>query len=504
MPQSKCSVKGVNALLNQARVLWCDAEANLDRLANLKSVRRIVESAKRAKVNTIVVDVKPLIGEVLYHSSVAPRLTGIKGFAYPSDFDLLEAMISEGHSKDIKVHANINVFSEGHRQFSQGPGFDHPHWQVVSHEGLWKISIGSALFEASSVDILCTGDPVSIYTSKTADVSSGKSRAFVTVSRDLVCSVSLKYAPCDADGCVIAIPEGLAREITTGDRVSFKATTLLRRMSESRLPSYGLFVNPIGPAREYELAVIGEIMSGYPVDGILFDRMRYPNLHADFSDLSRERFAAWLGDSCLRWPDDVFRINDRPWLPVLQGKYYREWLEWRAQQIKDFLSDAARLCRSIRPDAKVSAYVGSWYQHYFNEGVNWASETYHAGTPWMTPAYNRTGYAELLDFLCTGCYYPIATIDQARRLGRLEGATVEAACKQSRAVVNGACPVYGSLYVKDYEGDPQAFESAVRAAVSHSDGVMLFDLVYIEQYGWWPLVERLFDGEAIAPHDGGC
>ena len=488
-------------MLKQARILWCDAEANISRMADVEGVRRIVESAKRARINAIVVDVKPLIGEVLYNSAVAPRLTQVEGFAYPGDFDLLQVMIAEGHARGIKVHANINVFSEGHRHFRQGPGFDRPEWQVVSHEGLWRISIGKAEFEASSVDRPDLRETVSIYTSRNAASPSGEARTFVTVSRDRVRAVSPEYAPPETDGCVIAIPEGQARGIATEDRVSFSASPVFRRMAESRLPSYGVFVNPIGPAREYELDIVAEIMSGYPVDGIVFDRMRYPNLHADFSDLSRERFSAWLGDSCLMWPDDVFRINDRPWLPVVQGKYYREWLEWRAHQIKDFVVDATRICHSLRPGAKVSAYVGSWYDHYYNEGANWASEGYHAGAPWMTPAHNRTGYAELLDFLCTGCYYPIATVDQARRAGRPEGATVEAACRRSRKAVRGACPVYGGLYLRDYEKSPNAFESAVRAALAHSDGVMLFDLVYLEKYHWWPIVERLFDEEAVAPHD---
>lgn len=407
----------MNRLLNQGRILWCDAEANCQRMADREGVAQIVQKAKRARINTVVVDVKPLIGEVLYNSSIAPRLSGVKDFAYPPDFDLLQAMVEEGHAAGLKIHANINVFSEGHRQFLQGPGFGKPDWQVVIQE---------------------------------ADESGNPS-----------------FLP----------------------------------MAHAKVASFGLFVNPIGPARQYELDIVREIMEGYEVDGIVFDRMRYPNLYGDFSDLSRERFTSWLGEGEIVWPDDVFRVTGNPDAPTIEGKHYRDWLEWRAQQITDFAGDAAALSRSIRPEAKVSVYVGSWYEGYYQEGVNWGSTEYHAGCSWMTPTYNRTGYAEVFDFICTGCYYPIATREEARALGRPEGATVEAACEQSRRAIMDAAPVYGSLYLRDYNGNPEGFERAIRSALDNSDGVMLFDLVYLEDYEWWPLLESIFTEDAVAPHD---
>ncbi len=399
--------------LEQGRVLWCDAEANCHRLADREGVVRMVEKARRARINTLVVDVKPLIGEVLYKSKIAPRLGEVKGFTYPADFDLLQAMVEEGHAAGLKVHANINVFSEGHRQFMRGPGFAKPDWQVVLQE------------------------------------------------------------PDDSGNPVF------------------------RRMADSKTASFGLLVNPIGPAREYELSIIREIMEGYEVDGIIFDRMRYPNLQGDFSDLSRERFTTWLGVDHVTWPDDVFRAGER----IIEGRYYHEWLEWRALQIKDFATEAAALSRSIRPNAKVSVYVGSWYEGYYHEGVNWGSVQYHAGSSWMTSTYNQTGIAELFDFMCTGCYYPIATREEARRLGKPQGATVEAACDQSRRAIMDACPFYGSLYLRDYAANPEGFAGAIRASTENSDGVMLFDLVYLEDYEWWPLIEGIFSEDAVAPHD---
>ena len=380
------------------RLLWCDAEANCRRLSTHADVSLILEKAKRAGIDAVIVDVKPLGGEVLYVSGLAPRLGEVNGFRYPESFDLLAAAIEEGHSRGIEVHAGINVFSEGHREWGRGPAYQHPEWQVVSYE---------------------------------------------------------------AAG--------------------------FRRSEESGIFSYGLFVNPIGPAREYELKIIQEIVSRYDIDGITFDRMRYPNLYADFSETSREGFEEWLGRGTIEWPFDIFRIESQD-QPPKQGRYYKEWLEWRARQIRGFAEEAVGLIRSIKPDLTIGNYVGSWYESYYDVGVNWASERFHAGYEWMTSGYNETGLAELFDYLCTGCYYPIPTIADAKAAGRSEGATVEAAARLSCRVVNGAAPVYASLYLKDYAGNPEGFRKAIQAALGNSQGVMLFDLVYLEDYDWWPLI----------------
>lgn len=199
----------------QARLLWCDAEANSIRLSTREGVAEIVRKAKQAKINTIIVDIKPLAGEVLYLSEIAPRLKVVKGYPYPESFDLLQTMIKEGHSVGIPVHACINVFSEGHRQWNRGPAYSHPEWQVITYEG---------------------GNPP-------------------------------KFS----------------------------------LMQDSRHTTFGVFVNPIGPAREYELAIIKEIINRYDVDGIVFDRMRYPNIYADFSPISKSAFEKWAGIYDLRW-----------------------------------------------------------------------------------------------------------------------------------------------------------------------------------------------------------
>ena len=121
------------------RILWCDAEANC-RASTVDGVTDVTEKACRSGIDTLIVDVKPLGGEVLYHSGIAPRLGEVEGFVYPESFDLLQVMIDEAHPKGLQVHAAINIFSEGHREWARGPAYGHHDWQSVLYETSRELS----------------------------------------------------------------------------------------------------------------------------------------------------------------------------------------------------------------------------------------------------------------------------------------------------------------------------------------------------------------------------
>ncbi|MCL6628011.1 MAG: family 10 glycosylhydrolase [Armatimonadetes bacterium] len=487
----------------QRRLLWCDAEANCHRLSTKGQVQDIVLKAKAAGIDILIVDVKPLNGEVLHLSKHAPRLGEVGGRQYPKTFDLLAAMLEAGHAEGLSVHAAINVFSEGHRQWRRGPAYTHPEWQVVMYEVVRTVEIAGRPVIVEVFDPRTAVDEPAIYTRKMGDRLAGQDgMQYVCIKGDEVVSVSYGATSdleIPQDGCILALPPSHhLPEVSIGDSVTWYTEEVFRPSAESRLPTFGIFVNPIGDVRDYELKIIEELVSGYQIDGIIFDRMRYPNLYGDFSALSRSAFETWLGVPHIRWPEDVFAIQKQPWLPPKPGPYYKKWLEWRAWQIHDFASDATSLVRSIRPDAEVGVYVGSWYDSYYDVGVNWASRAFRAGYEWMTEEYQNTGFAEMFDYICTGCYYPIPTRDEARRSGKPEGATVEAACELSRKAIGTACPVYGSLYLLDYRDRPEAFAKSISVANRLTDGVMLFDLVYLEEYDWWSILCDAFRTDVIA------
>ena len=245
-----------------------------------------------------------------------------------------------------------------------------------------------------------------------------------------------------------------------------------------------VFVNPIHPEVEaYELNIIQEIVSIYDIDGVVLDRCRYPNIYGDFSNLSREKFEAYIGQELKNWPEDIMTVEEKK--PAF-GPLFPKWTEFRANNIKKFVQKAKNVVKTKNSDLIFTIYVGSWYPLYYNEGVNWGSETYHPSLEWASDTYHTAGYAEEFDFIMTGCYYQEVTMEEAVNNGRpASWYSVEGAIDMSKEAINGKIPVIASLYLKDYIDNVEQFKKAVHLSKERSNGVMLFDTVYLEDYNWW-------------------
>lgn len=245
-----------------------------------------------------------------------------------------------------------------------------------------------------------------------------------------------------------------------------------------------VFVNPIHPEVEaYELNIIQEIVRTYDIDGVVLDRCRYPNIFGDFSSLSREKFEAYIGQELKNWPEDIMTVEEKK--PTF-GPLFPKWAEFRAKNIKNFVQKAKSIVKEKNSDLIFTIYVGSWYPLYYNEGVNWGSETYHPSLEWASDTYHTSGYAEVFDFIMTGCYYKEVTIEEAESNGRpASWYSVEGAIDMSKEAINGKIPVIASLYLKDYANNVEQFKKAVELCKERSNGVMLFDTVYLEEYKWW-------------------
>lgn len=81
-------------------------------------------------------------------------------------------------------------------------------------------------------------------------------------------------------------------------------------------------------------------MKRYPdLDGLMLDRVRYDGITADFSDLSRQKFEAYIGQKVEKFPEDIFEWkkdeNDK-YYPE-RGKHFLKWIEWRTKNIYDFI-----------------------------------------------------------------------------------------------------------------------------------------------------------------------
>ncbi len=238
------------------------------------------------------------------------------------------------------------------------------------------------------------------------------------------------------------------------------------------------FVNPANKdVQDFQLLRVEEVLKNYAVDGVVMDRCRYDNLYADFSDVSKQKFAEYLrqeGKELERFPADAFLIDENG--KMIEGKYYMEWITFRSGVIKQF-TDRVRMLvdkykKEKNPDLKLAAYVGSWFEVYWQNGVNWSSRNFRYNerlhfpeNRLYTDKYYQTSYTGNIDFLMIGTYYKTAKeVSKYITLGNI--------------LTNGELPLYGSMSLPDLKTDEQA--QVFAASLTNSSGLMLFDLCYVD------------------------
>ena len=252
------------------------------------------------------------------------------------------------------------------------------------------------------------------------------------------------------------------------------------------------FANPVNPEVQlYELAVLREVVSGYDVDGVVMDRARFPDVTADFSDLSRQQFEAWLGRPVEGWPHDVLVSNGTR---VRQGPFFPQWIAWRATIIQQFVRAAESVVRGTKPTAAFSAYVGGWYPTYWNESVNWAAAKTTPSLPWITEEWKQASVAEMYDFLMVGLYFTPIRSFEALSQGSSAWMSVEGGVLMAVELTGGATVLVPSLLLSLYEFQPEKFRAAVETSLQMLGSVMLFDLSHLERFEWWTILQAAVSG----------
>ena len=256
------------------------------------------------------------------------------------------------------------------------------------------------------------------------------------------------------------------------------------------------FLNPANDeVVEYLLGIL-EDLAAYDVAGIILDRCRYDDyeLQSDFSDVSRQKFEEYLGKLVQNWPDDVFAPGaNKLSSPVTAMQ--REWMEFRAKNIHDFMEKASARVHSVNPNIRFGAYVGAWYTSYYYSGVNWASPSYNAKNAynWATADYNKYGYADHCDIMLIGAYASTKSI-----YGTGEW-TMQGFCKRAQTIFAGDVPFIGGPDI----GNSTGFENGgqgklmpdiVDACINAStEGMFFFDLCHIKMYDYWNDIKKAFD-----------
>ena len=256
-----------------------------------------------------------------------------------------------------------------------------------------------------------------------------------------------------------------------------------------------VFLNPADDdVQNYLLSLLKEV-AAYDVDGIILDRCRYDDsgLQSDFSDISRTKFAEYLGEEPAAWP--MFSKGAST-LPAGLGEQQKSWLAFRCKVIHDFMEKAAAAVHGVNPKVKFGAYVGAWYSSYYTSGVNWASPRYLTHKlygQWANSDYHNYGYADHCDYMFLGCYASTQSI-----YGTTEW-TMEGFASRGRSLLMGDTVFAGGPDIGNPEGwqnglksayIPKTFDAIVTKACA--DGYFVFDLCHIRMFDYWNAFKKTF------------
>lgn len=144
-------VSSINAA-PKPKLMWFDATGNYEMLCNSDSVCYYLDKVKQLGFTDAVIDVKPISGEVLFNSKIAPQLKDWQGYKRTSSFDILELFIAEAHKRNLKVHASLNTFVEGHNYVDRGPVYvDRQQWQSINYTDSGMVPISKQKHKYSAM-----------------------------------------------------------------------------------------------------------------------------------------------------------------------------------------------------------------------------------------------------------------------------------------------------------------------------------------------------------------
>lgn len=144
----------------QGRVLWIDGTANLDKLGSDGAIRTLMEKVHNVGFNTVVLDVKPIVGRTLYPSRLTDQMTSWRGKSIPAGYDPVRAVERECRRLGVSFLVSLNAYSEGHSyskrdeakadtQFgAPGWGYQRPELQSV----IYVQKPGPPMFRRSGED----------------------------------------------------------------------------------------------------------------------------------------------------------------------------------------------------------------------------------------------------------------------------------------------------------------------------------------------------------------
>lgn len=256
------------------------------------------------------------------------------------------------------------------------------------------------------------------------------------------------------------------------------------------------FLDPAnGQVQEFLLELLGELAAYKGLDGIVLDRCRYDDnsLDAGYTDAAKEAFTTYLGAEPSSWPVLPQGLSSISSPSALQ----RNWLTFRCKTIHDFVEKAAEKVHQTQASVRFGVYVGAWFSQYYCSGVNWSSPDYNlsrneSSYKWANAAYQKTGFADHLDFIFLGAYAGTEGIH-----GNYEW-TMEGFAKLGAQRLCGDVPFAAGPDIGNGTGFTNGHQEAlmpdiVKTMMASAGGLFIFDLCHIRMYNYWDAFETAID-----------
>ena len=258
------------------------------------------------------------------------------------------------------------------------------------------------------------------------------------------------------------------------------------------------FLDPANAdVQAFLLTLLGELAGYEGLDGIVLDRCRYDdyNLDAGYTDAAKAAFATYLGDEPSAWP---VMPRGQTYVSTNPSTLQRNWLTFRCKVIHDFVAAAAAKVHEVNKNVRFGVYVGAWFSDYYRSGVNWASEKYdlkknESTYKWVPTGYQKTGFADQLDFIFLGAYAGKDSIHGSTEW-TMEGFAKLGAQRLCGVVPFAAGPDIGNATGFENGKQEALLPDIVKTMLSACDGGMfIFDLCHIRMFDYWDAFKTSID-----------
>ena len=216
-------------------------------------------------------------------------------------------------------------------------------------------------------------------------------------------------------------------------------------------------------------------------DQFLFARI----FDAERDEALVEKLFTHFGEAPSRWP-----VMDQGLVFVSSpNTLQKNWLTFRCKVIHDFMQKAAGKVHSVAPDVRFGVYVGAWFSEYYRSGVNWTSSRYdvkknESAYKWAPAAYQKTGFADLLDFIFLGAYAGAASV-HGNGEWTMEGFAKLGAKRLCGTVPFAAGPDIGNGSGFENGHQEEIIPDIVATMMDNADGLFVFDLCHIRMFEYW-------------------